>query len=158
MGRLRSRAEVWVPAGYLAVVVGLVVWVGGLAWTGEAGLAAVWPILATAPLSLLVLPLLVPAPDAGGAPEAVPVHTGPNPPPEPPTYDATAPEPLPTGLPVPDADAYDPAGAELLDLGAVFGLAGVLLACALVNAVAIWALVRGLTGAFAGRRHHAGRV
>ncbi|WP_217650026.1 hypothetical protein, partial [Streptomyces sp. CC77] len=74
-----------------------------------------------------------------------------------PTYDATAPEPLPTGLPVPEADAYDPAGAELLDLGAVFGLAGALLACALVNAVAIWALVRGLTGAFAGRRH-AGRV
>ncbi|MEV7723583.1 hypothetical protein AB0P15_02470 [Streptomyces sp. NPDC087917] len=61
-----SKLEVWVPAGYLAVVVGSLIWVEVLSRTGDAGFAGIWPLFATAPLSILALLLLAP----GGQPEA----------------------------------------------------------------------------------------
>ncbi|MEU6867678.1 hypothetical protein ABZ924_31315 [Streptomyces sp. NPDC046876] len=47
-------------------------------------------------------------------------------------------------------------GAELSDMWVGFRLYGVNLACALVNATALWALVRSLTGILARRRHAPG--
>ncbi|MFI1284080.1 SCO4225 family membrane protein [Streptomyces sp. NPDC020858] len=157
MRRRRSRLEVWIPAVYLAVVVGLLVWVDVLVRTGDAGFAGIWPMLATAPLSLLALSLIVPDPETVGTPEITPpAHTGPVPPPEPEPLPGETPEPVP--VPVPegqlptDSGAYDLPGAELSDMWLGFGFYGVILACALVNATALWALVRGLTGLLAHRR------
>ncbi|MFD0378232.1 SCO4225 family membrane protein [Streptomyces sp. NPDC127112] len=118
MGRPRSRLQVWLPAGYLA---GVSVWVEVLARTGDAGFAGIWPILATAPLSLPALQLFLPGPESPRAPEVAPP-------------DGTAAVP-------PPSDAW-------------FGVGfyGVLLACALVNATALWVLARGLTGLLARRR------
>ncbi|MFF2197211.1 SCO4225 family membrane protein [Streptomyces sp. NPDC058157] len=82
MGRRRSRLQVWLPAGYLTVVAGLLVWVEVLARTGDAGFAGIWPILATAPLSLPALQLFLPGPASPPAPEVAPPDgTGAVPPP-----------------------------------------------------------------------------
>ncbi|MFJ8209052.1 SCO4225 family membrane protein [Streptomyces sp. NPDC096033] len=126
MRRQRSRLEVWVPTCYLAVVAGLLVWVDVLVRTGDAGLAGVWPMLATAPLSLPVMRLIEPDPESLG----VPAPVGPAP---------------------ADPGAYGMPGTELPDMWLGFGFYGVILACALVNATALWALLRGLTGLLARR-------
>ncbi|MBZ9596382.1 hypothetical protein K7B06_14960 [Streptomyces erythrochromogenes] len=136
----------------MAVVVGLLVWVDVLIPTGDAGFAGVWPIMATAPLSVLALGLTVPDPDSFGAPGVTPpVHTGPVPPePQPVPVETSGPvpvEPLPT-----DAGVHELPAAELSDMWLGFGFYGVILACALVNATALWALLRGLTGLLARRR------
>ncbi len=148
----------WVPAGYLAVVVGLLVWVDVLVRTGDAGFAGVWPMLATAPLSLLAMRMVAPDPASLGSPEATPpVHTGPVPPtPQPAPVETSGPvpvEPLPAG-----SGVHDLPGAELSDVWLGFGFYGVILACALVNATALWALVRGLTGLLARRRRDPGQA
>ncbi|MFC9296523.1 SCO4225 family membrane protein [Streptomyces sp. NPDC057011] len=147
MGR-RSRLEVWVPGGYLAAVVGVQIWVEVLSRTGDAGFAGVWTVFATAPFS--VLALLAFTPGAGAPPEPPDglVHTGPEPP---------TPLPAPSELPPPAADwSPDPSVTEPLDaLGAWagFGWYGAILAGALINATALWALVRVV----AGRRRARGR-
>ncbi|MGW0364597.1 SCO4225 family membrane protein [Streptomyces sp. NPDC003034] len=158
--RRRSRVEVWVPAGYLAVVVGLLVWVDVLVRRGDAGFAGIWPMLATAPLSLLAMRLIVPDPESPEMPEVTPpVHTGPLPPepqpvplPEPLLGETPEPVPLPVGPPPTDSAVYDLPGTDLPDTWLGFGFYGVILASALVNATALWALVRGLTGLLARRR------
>ncbi|MEU8777129.1 hypothetical protein [Streptomyces sp. NPDC048606] len=155
MGPRRARLHVWVPAGYLALVVGLLVWVDVLVRTGDAGFAGVWPLLATAPLSVLALGLIVPDPASLGSAEAAPpVHTGPVPP-EPLPAPVALPEAMPEAMPeaVPDLAG---GGAELSDAWLGFGFYGVVLACALVNATALWALGRGLSGLLARRRREPG--
>ncbi|WP_374773487.1 hypothetical protein OG756_10920 [Streptomyces sp. NBC_01310] len=143
----------WIPAVYLVVVVGLLVCVDVLVRTGDGGFAGIWPMPATAPLGILALWLIVPDPEPVGTPEATPpVHTGPVPPPEP------QPEPVPEGPPPTDSGAYDLPGAELSDMWLGFGFYGVILACALVNATALWVLVHGLTALLARRRHATGQA
>lgn len=149
LGRRRSRLEVWVPAGYLALVVGLLVWADVLVRTGDGGFAGVGAIFATAPLSMLALSLFTPSPESLGALEAAPpAHTGPTP---------------PTPLPAPAPETGPPTAAELRDVPDVpgadlandwlgFGFYGLILACALANATALWALTRTLVGAFSARR------
>ncbi|MEJ8644786.1 hypothetical protein WKI68_32985 [Streptomyces sp. MS1.HAVA.3] len=66
--------------------------------------------------------------------------------------------PVPEGPPPTDSGTYDLPGAELSDMWLGFGFYGVILACALVNATALWALVRGLTGLLARRRRHPGQA
>ncbi|MFD6970332.1 SCO4225 family membrane protein [Streptomyces sp. NPDC059949] len=150
MRRRRSRLEVWIPAVYLAVVVGLLVWVDVLVRTGDAGFAGIWPVLATAPLSILALWLIVADPESAGAPEDTPpAHTGPVPPPEP--------QPQPEGPPPTDSGTYDLPSAELSDMWLGFEFYGVILACALINATALWALLRGLTALLARRRQARGQ-
>ncbi|MFD9722649.1 SCO4225 family membrane protein [Streptomyces sp. NPDC059072] len=133
MERRRSKLELWVPGGYLAVVLGLQVWVEVLSRTGDAGFAGMWPLLATAPFSLL--PLFVSMPGAGDPLEQtpVPVPMGSRPP-EPLPVDPAAPP-----LPPTDWQADQPVG---LDPWAGFGFYGALLFGALVNAGLLWALVR----------------
>ncbi|MFI5619641.1 SCO4225 family membrane protein [Streptomyces sp. NPDC051567] len=165
MGRRRSKLEVWLPAAYLAVVVGLLVWVDVLFRTGDAGFAGIWPMLATAPLSLLAMLLVLPDPGAPGLSEVTPpVHTG-GVPPEPLPVPVPAPlpgetlGPVPMGPPLPtDSVVHDLPGVELFDTWLRFGFYGVILACALVNATALWALVRGLTGLLARRRRDPGQA
>ncbi|MGP3686762.1 SCO4225 family membrane protein [Streptomyces sp. IBSNAI002] len=150
--RRRSRLEVLVPAGYLAVVLGLLVWVDVLVRTGDAGFAGVWPVLVTAPLSLAVMGLIAPAPKSLGEPEiAPPVHTGPVPP-EPLPLPLPGEPPVTGGPPPADPGSYDLPASELSDMWLGFGFYGVVLACALCNATALWALVRGLSGLLARRR------
>lgn len=153
----------WVPAGYLAVVVGLLVWVDVLVRTGDAGFAGIWPMLATAPLSLLAMGLILPDPESLGLPEVTPpVHTGPVPPepqPVPLPLPGETPEPVPLEPPPTDSGVYDLPGAEKLsDTWLGFGFYGVILTCALLNATALWALVRGLTGLIARRRRDPGQA
>ncbi|MFD3696883.1 SCO4225 family membrane protein [Streptomyces sp. NPDC058646] len=123
------------PGGYLSVVVGIQAWVEVLARTGDAGFAGVWPLLATAPVSVLALPLTHPAPDPVSGAPVHPVHTGPEPP---------APLVLeePPLSPPPSGWAVDPGIAEQPEVWAGLGLYGAVLAGALVNATALWALVR----------------
>ncbi|MFF9016367.1 SCO4225 family membrane protein [Streptomyces sp. NPDC014870] len=156
LGRRRSRLEVWVPAGYLALVVGLLVWADVLVRTGDGGFAGVWAIFATAPLSMLALSLFTPSPESLGALEAAPpAHTGPTPPtplPAPTTGTETE---LPVGPPPTAAelrDVPDVPGADLANDWLGFGFYGLILACALANATALWALTRTLVGAFSARR------
>lgn len=143
------------------MVVGLLVWVDVLVRTGDAGFAGVWPILATAPLSLLAMALIVPDPESLGTPEVTPpVHTGPVPPePLPVPLPGETPESAPPVGPLPtDSGMHDLPGAELPDMWLGFGFYAVILACALVNATALWALVRGLTGLLARRRRDPGQA
>ncbi|MCX5199069.1 hypothetical protein OOK31_35170 [Streptomyces sp. NBC_00249] len=143
----RSRLEVWIPGGYLAVVVGLLVWVDVLVRTGDAGFAGVWPILASAPVSLLAAGLFLPGPGkALEEPETEPPYTGPEPPPVGPGPDGAV--PLPVGPPPSpgewSAGADLPPVGEQADLWLGFGFYGAVLAGALVNAALLWLLVRGV--------------
>lgn len=160
MGRRRSRLEVRLPAGYTVLVIGLLVWVDVLVRTGDAGFAGIWPVLATAPLSLLAMRWTVPDPPSLGSPAFIaPAHTGPLPPPEPEAVPVPlpgqTPEPVPVGPPPTGSPWQDLPGSEPSDMWLGFGFYGVILACALVNAAALWALARGLTGLLA-RREGAG--
>ncbi|MFD0355258.1 hypothetical protein ACFVHW_16215 [Streptomyces sp. NPDC127110] len=65
---------------------------------------------------------------------------------------------MPAGPPPTDSAVPDIPGAELADTWLGFGFYGVTLASALVNAAALWALTRGLTGVLARRRHDPGQA
>ncbi|WP_412077351.1 SCO4225 family membrane protein [Streptomyces xanthophaeus] len=127
------------PGGYLALVVAMLVYVAVGSRTGDIGFFGVWPILATAPVSLLLLSTFGPAPDAldESAPVAGPVYEGSQPPPEPlPT------EFMPESAPRPADWTPDTSIDTKLDMGSEFGFYGAVLVSALVNAAAIWALLR----------------
>ncbi|WP_446591029.1 SCO4225 family membrane protein [Streptomyces sp. LARHCF249] len=128
------------PGGYLALVVAMLVYVAVVSRTGDIGFFGVWPILATAPVSLLLLSTFGPAADApdGSAPVDGPIYEGSQPPPEPlPT------EFLPESAPRPsDWVAPDTSIDTKLDMWSEFGFYGAVLVSALVNAAAIWALLR----------------
>ncbi|MFF3618119.1 SCO4225 family membrane protein [Streptomyces sp. NPDC002467] len=149
MVRRWSKPEMWVPGGYLALVVAMLVYVAVGGRTGDIGLFGVWPILATAPVSLLLLSTFGPA--AGALDESAPVMG--------PTYEGSQPppEPLPTEF-VPESAPYpsdwvapDTSVEPNLDMWSEFGFYGAVLVSALVNAAAIWALLR-----YVSRRRDAG--
>ncbi|MEE1754279.1 SCO4225 family membrane protein [Streptomyces sp. SP18CS02] len=130
------------PGGYLALVFAMVFYVAVGSRTGDIGLFAVWPILATAPVSLLLLSTFGPAADAldESAPVVGPTYEGSQPPPEP-----LPPEFSPESAPRPsDWVAPDTSIDTKLDMGSEFGFYGAVLVSALVNAAAIWALLRYL--------------
>ncbi|MFJ3632619.1 SCO4225 family membrane protein [Streptomyces sp. NPDC090112] len=61
MVRRWSKPEMWVPGGYLALVAAMLVYVAVGSSTGDIGFFGVWPILATAPVSVLLLSTFGPA-------------------------------------------------------------------------------------------------
>lgn len=140
MVRRWSKPEMWVPGGYLALVVAMLVYVAIGSRTGDIGIFAALPILATAPVSLLLLSSFIPAPDAldESAPVDGPIYEGSQPPPEPlPT------EFMPESAPRPsDWVAPDTSVDTKLEMWSEFGFYGAVLVGALVNAAAIWALLR----------------
>ncbi|MFD4241307.1 SCO4225 family membrane protein [Streptomyces sp. NPDC058525] len=127
------------PGGYLALVVAMLLYVAIGSRIGDIGFFGVWPILATAPVSLALLSVFWPTPDAPDDPALVegPVYEGSQPPPEPPT------EFIPESAPRPsDWVAPDTSVDTKLDMWSEFGFYGAVLVGALVNATAIWALLR----------------
>ncbi len=139
MVRRWSKPQMWVPGGYLALVVAMLVYIAIGSRTGDIGFFGVWPILATAPVSLLLLSTFGPGSDAldEPAPDRGPTYEGSQPPPEPlPT------EFPPESAPHPSDWAPDTSVDTKLDMGAEFGFYGAVLFSALVNAAAIWALLR----------------
>lgn len=141
MVRRWSKAEMWVPGAYLAVVVAMLVYVGVGSRTGDVGFFGVWPILATAPVSIMLLSVFGPAaaalnetpPPVGG-----PVYEGSTPPPEPPHTEL-----VPESAPRPaDWVAPDTSVDGKFDMLGEFGFYGAVLVSALINATAIWALLR----------------
>ncbi|MFI5759359.1 SCO4225 family membrane protein [Streptomyces sp. NPDC051563] len=150
-----SKAEMWVPGAYLALVVALLVFMAVVSRTGDIGFFGIWPILATAPVSLLLLMAVGPAADAldGSAPPEGPGHVGPvyegsTPPPEPP-HPEFAPE---SGPPPADWVAPDTSFDPKLDIWPELGFYGAILFSALANATAIWALLRYAARQQAARR------
>ncbi|WP_368083319.1 SCO4225 family membrane protein [Streptomyces sp. NBC_01264] len=142
MVRRWSKAEMWVPGAYLAVVVAMLGYVVIGSRTGDIGMFAALPILATAPVSMLLLSGFGPAADAldESAPVVEPAYGGVEPPPLPvPTGADFDPESVPRPS---DWVAPDMSGDDKFGVGAEFGLVGALLVSALVNATAIWALLR----------------
>ncbi|GHG24706.1 SCO4225 family membrane protein [Streptomyces zaomyceticus] len=140
MVRRWSKPEMWVPGGYLALVVAMLVYIAVGSRTGDIGFFGVWPILATAPVSLLLLSAFAPAADAltGSDPVVEPTYEGSQPPPEPPPTEF-----IPESAPRPsDWVAPDTSVDTTFDLWVEFGFYGAVLACALVNAAGIWALFR----------------
>lgn len=140
MVRRWSKAEMWVPGAYLALVVAMLVYVAIGSRTGDIGFFGVWPILATAPVSLLLLSTFGPAADAlkESDPVVGPVYEGSQPPskPEPTEF-------MPESAPRPsDWVAPDTSVGSKLDMWSGFGFYGAVLVGALVNAAAIWALLR----------------
>ncbi|WP_374774984.1 hypothetical protein OG756_20780 [Streptomyces sp. NBC_01310] len=140
MVRRWSKPEMWVPGGYLALVIAMLVYIAVVSRTGDIGFFGVWPILATAPVSLLLLSTFDPAADALDEPAPVegPIYEGSQPPPEPPPMEF-----LPESAPRPsDWVAPDTSIDTKLDMWSEFGFYGAVLVSALVNAAAIWALLR----------------
>ncbi|MGW7436366.1 SCO4225 family membrane protein [Streptomyces sp. NPDC054849] len=137
MVRRWSKAEMWVPGAYLALVVAMLVYVAVGRWNGDSGMFAVFPILATAPVSLLLLTFLIPAPDAldSDAPFD-PQYEGSEPPVKLPTDYPSESDPLPRDWAPDTSVADDPS------MWAGLGFCAVILVSALVNALAIWALLR----------------
>ncbi|MER7954388.1 hypothetical protein [Streptomyces sp. NPDC096030] len=136
MERRWSKVEMWVPGSYLALVLAMQLWV---TVAGD-GFAGVWPLLATAPVSLLVLGLFGPAKGAAPAdpgPEVVP-HDGSEPPTPLPSEFPSVTDPLPADWTPDTSVAAEPGMGEIL------GFHGAILIGALVNAAAIWAFVRFL--------------
>ncbi|WP_407838142.1 hypothetical protein ACE1OC_19925 [Streptomyces sp. DSM 116496] len=125
MGRRWSKPEMWVPGGYLAVVLSMLVYLAIGSRTGDVGMFAALPILATAPVSLLLLSAFIPDPD-----ESAWV--------EPPVESVPDSAPLPSDWVAPDTSLDD----SKLGVFGEFGLYGAVLVGALVNAGAIWALLR----------------
>ncbi|MFE0699296.1 SCO4225 family membrane protein [Streptomyces sp. NPDC058872] len=139
MERRWSKAEMWVPGGYLVLVLALEFWTYALGRTGDAGFAGIWPLLATAPVSLLLLGLFGPAMQAaaGPAPEVVP-HYGDQPP------TPLSAELSPENTPLPADWTPDTTTALGPEPWSVLGFHAAVLIGALVNAAAIWAFVRFL--------------
>ncbi|MEU6211714.1 hypothetical protein ABZ891_17610 [Streptomyces sp. NPDC047023] len=138
MVRRWSKPEMWVPGGYLALVAAMLVYVAVGSRTGDIGFFGVWPILATAPVSVLLLSTFGPAAAVPDEPSPAdgPIHEGPVPPPEPPT------EFIPESAPRPSDWVADTSTDSKFDMLSEFGFYGAVLAGALVNATAIWALLR----------------
>ncbi|MER5487421.1 hypothetical protein ABT024_30000 [Streptomyces sp. NPDC002812] len=136
MARRWSKPEMWVPGGYLALVLSMLVYMAIASRTGDIGMFAALPILATAPVSLLLLSAFIPTPDESAWVE--PVYEGSQPPPEPPVESVPGSAPLPSDWVAPDTSLDD----SKLGLFGEFGLYGAVLVGALVNAGAIWALLR----------------
>ncbi|MET9637498.1 hypothetical protein ABZY83_13915 [Streptomyces virginiae] len=138
MVRRWSKAEMWVPGAYLALVVGMLAYVAVGSRIGDIGIFGAWPILATAPVSLVLLTSFGPAADALDSAPPMDPH---------PQYGSEPPTKLPTDYPsesgplpadwVPDT-SVDPK----LDMLDGFGFYASVLIGALVNAAAIWALFR----------------
>ncbi|MFJ9807343.1 SCO4225 family membrane protein [Streptomyces sp. NPDC101158] len=135
MVRRWSKAEMWVPSAYLALVVAMLVY---LAVGRDSGFFGVWPILATAPVSILLLTFFGPAADALDSAPATDPH---------PQYGSQPPTKLPTDYP----SESDPRPADWVPDTSVaadpsvwdgFGFYAAVLVSALVNAAAIWALLR----------------
>ncbi|MFD9452548.1 SCO4225 family membrane protein [Streptomyces sp. NPDC059985] len=139
MVRRWSKPEMWVPGGYLALVVAMLVYVGVVSRNGDIGFFGVWPILATAPVSLLLLSTFGPAAAALDEPAPVegPVYEGPQPPTKLPTDYPSESDSLPA-----DWVAHDTSIDSKLDMWSEVGFYGAVLVSALVNAAAIWALLR----------------
>ncbi|GAA3373801.1 hypothetical protein GCM10020367_35170 [Streptomyces sannanensis] len=140
MERRWSKVEMWVPGGYLALVLAMQLWVALGSRTGDIGFAGIWPMLATAPVSLLLLGLFGPAKDAvaaGPAPEVVP-HYGSQPPTPLPSEFPSETAPLPADWTPDTTTAAEP------EMWAGLGFHAAILIGALVNAAAIWAFVRFL--------------
>lgn len=138
-----SKAEMWVPCGYLALVLGLQLWVEVVSRTGDIGFGAIWPMLATAPASLLPLVAFGPVPPA--------------PPAEPPSVGALAPDgtpawgvepppvPLPSeGAPMPADWVPDTSVVPEPEMLIMFGYYGALVAGALINASLMWMVLRAV--------------
>ncbi|MEU9230908.1 SCO4225 family membrane protein [Streptomyces subrutilus] len=138
MVRRWSKAEMWVPGAYLALVVAMLVYVAVGSRTGDIGLFGAWPILATAPVSLVLMVPFGPAPDALDSAPPLDPHPqyGSEPPAKLPTDYPSESDPLPADW-VPDT-SVDPK----LDMLDGFGFYAPVLVGALVNAAAIWALLR----------------
>ncbi|MFG2877209.1 SCO4225 family membrane protein [Streptomyces sp. NPDC048337] len=153
VGRRRSRLEVWLPGGYLAVVLGIQIWVEVLSRTGDAGFAGVWTLFATAPFSVLALLPFVPGAEAPTEPPDGLVHTGPEPP-TPLPAPSEMPPPPPADWSVEPSAASSLDGLDGLDAWTGFGLYGAIVVGALMNATLLWGLVRVL----AGRRSGVGRA
>ncbi|MFD3328816.1 hypothetical protein [Streptomyces sp. NPDC058701] len=143
MVRRWSKPEMWVPGGYLALVAAMLV---RLEMASQAGhdtiFSTLGPILATAPVSLLLL-------TAFGAAKAALESAEVPPPTAEPSYGSLPPaEPLTESVPEPGrypADwVPDPSVAAEPDLWAGLGIYAPLLIGALINATAIWALLRHL--------------
>lgn len=134
MARRWSKPERWVPGGYLALVLAMVVYMEVGSRVGDIGFFGVWPALATAPVSLLLLSAFMPTVDAP-TPEG-PEYYGSEPPARPPTDHPDPSDPLPADW-VPDTTVSDK-----LDAWAGLGFTAAILVGALVNATAIWALLR----------------
>ncbi|MET9855722.1 hypothetical protein ABZY57_22610 [Streptomyces sp. NPDC006450] len=146
MVRRWSKPEMWVPGGYLALVVAMLVYVEVGSRTGDIGFFGVWPILATAPVSLLLLGAFGPAADALDAPAPAegPEYYGAQPPSRPPIDYPDPSDPLPADWVPPDTSVSDK-----LDAWAGLGFHAAILVGALINAAAIWALLR-----YVARRRH----
>ncbi|MFD5622672.1 SCO4225 family membrane protein [Streptomyces yangpuensis] len=139
MVRRWSKPEMWVPGGYLALVVAMLLYVAVGSRTGDIGFFGVWPILATAPVSLLLLTTFGPAANAPDEPAPVvgPEYYGSQPPTRLPTDYPDPSDPLPSDWVAPDTSVD-----SKLDMWSEFGFHGAVLFSALVNAAAIWALLR----------------
>ncbi|MFC8274575.1 SCO4225 family membrane protein [Streptomyces sp. NPDC057271] len=126
------------PGAYLALVVAMLVYVEVGSRLGDIGFFGIWPILATAPVSLLLLSFFGPAAaalDSAPIPPGDPYY-GSEPPAEPPTEFIPESAPLPADW-VPDTSvAADPG------IWAGLGFHAAVLVSALVNAAAIWSLLR----------------
>ncbi|MGW0392573.1 SCO4225 family membrane protein [Streptomyces sp. NPDC003042] len=126
------------PGAYLALVVALLVYFAVGQWNGASGFFGVWPILATAPVSLLLLTFFRPAADALDSAPPMDPHPqhGSQPPTKLPTDYPSESDPLPADW-VPDTSvAAEPSMWDGL------GFYAAVLVGALVNAAAIWALLR----------------
>ncbi|MBT2467458.1 hypothetical protein J7E97_06135 [Streptomyces sp. ISL-66] len=139
MVRRWSKAEMWVPGAYLALVVAMLVYLAVAQWNGYSGLFGVWPILATAPVSVLLLTSFGPAADALDSAPPMDPHPqyGSEPPTKLPTDYPSESDPLPADWVAPDTS--ESAKLDMLD---GFGFYATVLVSALVNAAAIWALLR----------------
>ncbi|MET9568850.1 SCO4225 family membrane protein [Streptomyces virginiae] len=126
------------PGAYLALVVAMLVYVAVGSRIGDIGFFGVWPILATAPVSLLLLGAFGPAVDALDSAPPMDPHPqyGSEPPTKLPTDYPSESDPLPADW-VPDTSvAAEPSMWDGL------GFYVPVLVGALVNAAAIWALLR----------------
>lgn len=137
MVRRWSKPEMWVPGGYLALVLAMVVYMEVGSRVGDIGFFGVWPILATAPVSVLLLSAFAPTPDALEEPVVGPEYYGSEPPARLPTD-----IPHPSDPPPADWVAPDTSVTDKLDMWADVGFVAAILVGALVNATALWALLR----------------
>ncbi|MGW2680850.1 SCO4225 family membrane protein [Streptomyces sp. NPDC001436] len=138
MVRRWSKAEMWVPTAYLALVAAMLLYFAVGQWNGDSGFFGVWPILATAPVSVLLLTFSGPAADALDSAPPMDPH---------PQYGSQPPTKLPTHYP----SQSDPRPADWTPDTSVtaepstwdgLGFYAAVLVSALVNAAAIWALLR----------------
>lgn len=139
MVRRWSKAEMWVPGAYLVLVVAMLVYCAVGQWNGDSGMFGVWPILATAPLSILLLTLFVPAPDALDSDTPFDPQYGSEPPAKLPTDYPWYPS---ESAPLPEDWAPDTSVAADPSMWGGLAFCVAILVCALVNATAIWALLR----------------